>query len=580
MNIKAFDKGLKDYNSYDLGKILENIYNIQAQVYDTKIALEILNSDNGVNRDIYIYNKGEVIDKIKSALNEVSKQIENYLKAQPAPTKFEPNEISFDVDFKFKANEDLKTILNPAICIRRNVSSDLFVDVKETGIWEYETIKSITNRINIYNETPKDSTIKLLNDALKKAVDCPYVLGISSDIDKERIIYLLNRQSLQLETLEPSSLEHLSYFAVKPYSNKLWAGDYTPVTAGVPETNFSNVDLDKGLNLILSKIDEIIAPENINEISIEYIEKLIRNKKLIVEEELKNKTANIDLKDGNLPPESQQDKLRIEFRNLILERLSNFYQYDGIINLTPVSTNVSKLKDHRLSISIDKQDNYNVQSSKIDFREDKPKWFFLFDQILISDFIELDFSPMLTHIEFDITTKASSPEIEASTWIQLVDPIGIFPIDKKISTIFSKPNPGEKDKRWKRILREFPPKPQILNHLAQQKNPDNSPNSLQWSTQLGVWQYRIFIKDEIKSDYNDNDGFVMYIPGDKLQIVVNTKSSGSVKALENLRNFKGFIAFWSSLFNDKTQFNTTSKLEKTKEFIDDLSKQLSLRKII
>jgi len=533
LKIKAFEKKLKG-NHYD-GKILESLNTIIAQLSDKKVVIELDKT--------FIHSHDELKLKLINSLNFVKTNLSN------------PKEGEIKVEFKLKGNSELKNKLNPTITISRNVSDDLFVNVNNPSVWEYDTIKSISTGINIYNTKQEDSTIKLLNEAIKNANACPYVLGISSDNEKQKVVYLLNKDYLQLGTVESTPLERSSYFAIKPYSNKLWSGNYLPFTAGATESSFSNVDLDKGLNLILSKIDSLLTPTSVKEFSTDYLEKLISCKKLIVEDkfdpevnsELMNKTANIDARG-----DANQKELRKEFRNLLLESLDNFYKYDGIIQLSPTNPNIDKLKDHRLSISIAKQNDYTIQSSKIDFRETNPKWCILFDQIGLSRYVKFDIVPKLTHIEFDISTENSSPEIEKSTWIQLVEPQDLLPNGKIIST-----KQSIEDKKWPRIYREFPAKPQIINHVAEQKINDDV-NGLSWDNKLGEWQYKISIQDQYKDV-------------DELKIFIKTVSFGQFRAFAlPVRKFKGFIAYWSSLLIDKT------KKVKLEDFIDDLSNQLSL----
>lgn len=527
LKIKAFEKKFK--GNHDDEKVLESLNTIISQLSDKNVVIEL-------DKD-FIYSQVELKLKLISSLNFVKANLNN------------PKEGEVKVEFKLKVNSELKNKLNPSITISRKVSDDLFVNVNNPSVWEYDTIKSISTGVNIYNTKPEDSTIKLLNDIIKK--HSPYVLGISSDNEKQKIVYLLNKDYLQLGTKETTPLERSSYFAIKPYSNKLWSGKYLPFTAGASESSFSNVDLDKGLNLILSKIDSLLTPTGLKEFSTDYLEKLISCKKLIVEDksdpevnsELMNKTANIDTRG-----DANQKELRKEFRDLLFESLDNFYKYDGIIQLSPTNPNIDKLKNHRLSISIAKQNDYTIQSSKIDFRKANPKWFILFDQIGLSKYVAFDIVPKLTHIEFDISPENSSTEIEKSTWIQLVEPVDLLPQGKKLFI---------EDKKWPRIYREFPAKPQIINHLAEQKVKDDV-NGLSWDNKLGEWQYKISIQDQYKDI-------------DELKIFIKTVSFGQFRAFAlPVRNFKGFIAYWSSLLIDKT------KKVKLEDFIDDLNNQLSL----
>jgi type IV secretion system protein VirB2 len=396
---------------------------------------------------------------------------------------------------------------------------------------------------NLFNTTPDDSTIQLFDLAITTAAPagCPYVVGLSSEEGERRSIYLLNNSFLRIKPKETLPIERTSYFAIKPYSNQLWSGAYKPITAGTTESTFSRIDLDKGLGVILSKMDALLDPEAIKTLKRDQLEKLLFNKKRLVESELKMKTANIDS-----PGESGQEELRKEFRDLLLENLGNFVRYDGIVSMTPVSIGLGALEDHRVSISLEKHDNYTLRSSKIDFRESNPKWFVLFDQIKDSPFIDLDLQPRITHVEFDIEPDAASPEIERSTWIQLIKPIELG----RINTIQTVP-----DKKWPRILREFPPVPLLLNHTAEQVTPDSG--TLTWDKGLGQWKYVLSVLDR----YKDLD---------RVNVEIKATSIKRLLATEPVRNFKGFIAFWSTLILDEKRKFVPD------EFINDLDYQLAL----
>lgn len=514
LKIKAFEKKVK--GNYDTERIIESLNTIIAQLSDKNVVAEIDNN--------FIYSHKELKEKLINSLNYVKTNLSN----------LNPKESELKVEFILKASSELRNRLNPAITIRRKVSEDLFVNLNNPNVWEYGTIKSISTEINI----PEGSTIKLLNDAISKS---PYVLGISSDDKKQKVIYLLNKTYLNFKIEEKPSLKRSSYFAIKPYSNRLWSGDYTAF--GVPKTNFSNIDLDKGLRTVLSKIDDLLTPSNIK---VNNVEKLMSCKKLLVEKELQYKTANIDTKD-----DTGQDKLREEFKNLLLESLDNFYQYDGIIKLTPLDTNINKLKDYRLSVNIDKQEGYEIRSSKIDFRADNPEWFILFNQIKNNNEINLNLSSYLTHIEFDIFPISDNKEIEKSTWIQLIEPIKL---QNKLNV-----------NNWPLIIREFPDKPKIVSFSAEQIFEDRDKEAINWNFDLGKWRYQNTI----------NGNFILET--DKIDITIKVKlpdtmakTSKVFKSVEEMRSFSGFIAYWSSIINS-AQFTN-------REFIVDLDDILSPKK--
>src|SRR5690606_32036549 len=123
-------------------------------------------------------------------------------------------------------------------------------------------------KVDYFNTKPENSTLKLLNESLGKS---PFTLGISSDDKKQKVLYLLDKDFLKFSTNESTPLERSSYFAIKPYSNKLWSGDYKLKSDVVP-TSFASIDLDRGLSLILSKIDDLLTPSNIKALSTDYVE--------------------------------------------------------------------------------------------------------------------------------------------------------------------------------------------------------------------------------------------------------------------------------------------------------------------
>jgi hypothetical protein len=209
------------------------------------------------------------------------------------------------------------------------------------------------------------------------------------------------------------------------------------------------------------------------------------------------------------------------------------------------------LRDHRLTIALDKQDGYNLTSSKIDYREPRPEWIILFDRQQDED-ITLKCTARVTHLEYDIAGQAGSGEIESSAWIQLLQPVALTqPVEVK---------------SWPGITREFPAKPMITTHRALQTIADGSADAATWSKKLGLWQYRLAIAD--KADETDAVG--KYRTGDVIEVVLRTQGVGGSAAFAEERNFKGFIAYWSSLMSAGSMpFAWT-------EFAEDLARQLRL----
>ena len=119
------------------------------------------------------------------------------------------------------------------------------------------------------------------------------------------------------------------------------------------------------------------------------------------------------------------DPQKYGFRDLLLNNLTNFYAYDGMVKTGFNDLDLLKYKEpttgenkaHRLSVSL-KSDGYNLVSSKIADEKYGNEWFILFDQKeKVVDNIKFDVQPEITHIEYDIRNVEGSEDIEQSTWI-------------------------------------------------------------------------------------------------------------------------------------------------------------------
>lgn len=569
LNIRACEKDVnyKEILAEGGEQILDSLHTALAQVSDKRASIE-LNSE-------YDYDKEGLKKQLVTALSKVTKSIEEYLRKGKKIKPLKTLTVEFSI-----ASEKLYTELNPTLTVKRNtgLKDELRIAVKDgRNVWEYKTIKETSTQVDMLNDDgwePKNSTIQILHTEVSK--EGSYALGMGSQakqgVDERknngnaRAIYLIRKDYLDIK-LDNPVLGIDSYYAIKPYSNKLWSGAYK-IAEGITvktlpkQQRFKEIDLDKGLSTILSKVDELLSSSGIKKLDNRaFIQDLIECKKAVVSSKLKDKAVSFNTQ-GKVAKGLQE-----EFKDLILESLSLFYQYDGIIHLKAKYPNptLNKLRGCRLSVNFNNnQDSfkeYNFESSKIYFENkgEDPSWFIFFDQRSIKENIEFKIQPKITHIEFGITPFPNSKEIQKSNWIQLVEPITIGADTITVS-------------EWPRIVREFPAKPQILSQAANQSNEDTE--GYDWSTDLGKWKYELNLKDD------------QYLPGDQMTITVLTKNFGDTESmlLADDRSFEGFIAYWSLVLRDISKFIKAKKAEERKKeekqifqaFITDLREQLNL----
>jgi len=373
----------------------------------------------------------------------------------------------------------------------------------------------------------------------------------------EKVIYVI--EEIQLSKIminEANSSKEIPascYFGIKPFNNHLWSGDYQPHAANAPIASFNNIDLDRSLRLVLAKIDELLQAVNISATLpllpaqlpdlMDIYEKLLSGKKSLIETKLK---GNIDwVMDDKQKPQPGDDLLD-EFKNLLLNSLSDFYSYDGLAKVTLSGTNILP-PDCRLNVTLlaDDQTNttkgYKLYASKIG--DHKNEWFLFFDQQeKVIGNINVFIKPLITHIEYDIKTEAQS-EIQESQWIQLITPAELEADKYKISD-------------WTKIAREFPEKPVILKHRTDQNTPDTG--LLKWNiNELGLWNYALGIKDSYVQ--NDNIHVDLVIDSSK-KIIGMAKAAG---------DFNGFIAYWGA------SISSPDNVFKWKDFVADLFNQFN-----
>ena len=441
-----------------------------------------------------------------------------------------------------------------------------------------------------------------------------YALGISSNEEtKVKIVYIINEGKLSeiavsRDDLKGNTFDQAKcYFGIKPFSNKLWAGDYLyqPGQDAPQKESFSNIDLDRALRVVLAKIDELLKAKYLNhevngEIELKDLyEQLVFSKKSLVEQYLKNKvdwvmenpTKRIDeirsdivekagqvLKNRGIPLEDKKatadaifhevresffstDKLMDEFRSLLLSELNNFYSYDGIIKTSLTGLEILNAGSnpgdrHRLNVNLsydkdidEENKDYNLRCSKFGYKNEN-EWYVFFDQKEnIKGNIAFSVVPEITHIEFDIAPIVD--EIEHSTWIQLITPIrlkdngGRFRVDK-----------------WEKIIRYFPERPVIGKHQAVQKYPNSDWGADTWLVdKIGLWNYELELRD-------------FYSEGDIVRVDLLLQTSRKKSVAGEMSDLNAFIAFWSSRILKTDKNESDEKPFDWQLFVKDLFKTI------
>lgn len=555
--------------------ILNILYTIYAQLNDSKIKASI----NGVKAD-------EQIEKWKITVRDLFEKLEKLINNEGGKYKMPekpvvvPKAYSVEISTSFK----LKTPLKIEIGLNRLESSLIHnndKDLLESNIWDYSLTKEVKTSVTALNPEDKDkSKLTDLNDAIR-GTDKKYCLGISSEITQEKsretksdkVIFLINEDklsSLQANVKADKSFADPCYFGIKPISNSLWSGNYGLRSEEV-KSSFSNIDLDKSLRIVLEKIDSFLNANTFpKEIFVateaklikDIYNRLLKGKKLLVNEKLRNKLAWV-MNEAQL-----SDPQMLEFRDLLLNNLTNFYAYDGMVktefkdieflkykvNTDPDDPSKIEERTHRLNVNL-KSDNYNLVSSKIGDEKYGNEWYILFDQKdEVIDNINFDVQPEITHIEYDIRDVEGSEDIKQSTWIQLINPI-------KLKENYSVKN-------WQKITRKFPDKPVIIKHEATQMYKDGAIEIKNWNEdKIGLWNYKLEIKE---SNYELND--IIHVD---LEIKIATPKFSFA---EDKLLFEGFIAYWASEFSkpviDSVKF-PTGFIDLLKTFVGDLERQFN-----
>lgn len=595
---------------------MQMLYTICAQLFDEKAEVEISFWNDTAKQKA----KDELLKKVLHLVDILEKIFvpargRYYMPAAESPLIFQ---------LEVATGNDLKQELNIFINIKRqrpfaldaaNAGIQFGYDPEELKddnlVWDFSNTYKSNSKIRLADPAADagTSTIAELNKVIRAKTVKKYALGISSNEEtKEKVIYLVNEGNLSAIAVNKSDLKankfdkDKCYFGIKPFSNKLWSGnyEYEPEIGPGQSENFSNIDLDKALKIVLAKVDDLLKSQKlstdlnnpqspVNQARLrDLYEHLVAAKKWIVENQLKDKTDWV-MSDpaGNIGEQKSEiiQKMKImlirlgaeafmeddiaedlysgikdsvfspaimikEFRSLLLAGLDNFYIYDGIIktSLTGLEIlNADPGNKHRLTIGLKYDEtndpdnkNYNLFSSKVGY-ENGTEWIIFFDQ---KDNIDTDITfsvqPEITHIEFDI--KPEIDEIEHATWIQLISPVKLTDNGGKY-----------KVEKWEKITRSFPEKPVITRHEATQQFPDLK----EWKIQdIGKWYYELEINDAYRT------GDMVYA-----ELILETSLVRSLGA--EGKNFNAFIAFWSSKISKE---GSTFKWE---DFVYDFSKQFS-----
>ncbi|MFL5741127.1 MAG: hypothetical protein ACJ75B_12970 [Flavisolibacter sp.] len=541
--------------------VLNNLYTILAQLTDTRTVVSLSN---------YKGTK-PVKEELRKKIESITLLLQNITETNHMPAANVAATDAFIIETT--PADSVKNLHAINISISRPVentlankeAADLFgynekllSDADHT--WEFATTHCCESEIAHLNPANNArSSVHDLNDAVRlgtklkfdttnpndpqKVQMAAWSLGISSDnVTQKRVLFVVNEAGLsQIKAGNADATdafdENKCYFGIRPFSNKLFSGEYSPHLPDLPSEVFTNIDLDKSLCIVLNKMDELLQANFISaqvktgqDTEKNLFEQLVSAKKQLAKSHLQEKL------DWVMQEQEVSEEIKMEFRNLLLERLNNFYDYDGIIStgiITPLD-----LSGNRLTLSLDTQTGYKLVSSKID---ENKKWSVLFDQREQTD-VNFNVLPCVTHIEFDITPAAGSEEIEHSTWIQLIRPAQFEKIYKV--------------KDWHRIIREFPDKPVILQHSADQRFTETDPQAAEWNIeQLGKWFYHL----EIKDTYQMDDRI-------KGNITLATQAAKLRKEAAGLENF---IAYWAArIISQGAAFDW-------KPFVTDLHQQFS-----
>ncbi|WP_316753715.1 hypothetical protein [Pedobacter gandavensis] len=550
--------------------VLNQLYTINAQLNDPKLFVTINERDATLQKGLWAAKIKEISDK----LHLLSVKVNDKLIMPAAITDLPPISTGIDLKDSLKNRLEINIVLKrQAVNAIHNAPDDLFETLpgdvlvsklQVANIWEYESVLAVSTAVQMVNSDlsrPNESGPNDLNKAIKTATN-KYCLGISSETSKgiasgAKVIYIVNSEKLSnIKAVDVSSSPDKAfidktYFGLKPFSKNLWSGSYSP-SIPAPEEIFSNVDLDKSLSRVLTQMETLLQPNNFpKDLSgtggtdfKSVFNSLATSKNLVVRKLLMNYV------DWVLSSRAPSEEMKNELRDLVLNNLSNFYNYDGII-WTSLTGAEFLPADHRLLISFGENDPAVVQNTAYKLFSSKinkdNQWYILFDQIdKTSKAINFDVKPHVTHIEFNVKPGINS-DVEQSNWIELVEPV---PLAEKYQV-----------QNWHKITREFPAKPVIKMHRAQQKYADNAPEVRNWvMANMGLWNYEL----EIADNYGEDD--MIYVE------LLITSNLAKLAALDDIEVLNGMFAYWSSKINAAGA--VTNGIMIWKDFISDINAQL------
>lgn len=485
--------------------------------------------------------------------------------------------------YTFPLNKGLKTVFDVHLSFKREGDHFLELEEKNELIVGFKATKEAITTINVYDKGTQKDKAKIteiladLNAELMKLSTSNYCLGIGSFQAKQldKAIFFIDTRPIKdpFKQIPEDLSEH--YYGVLPFSRQLWSGKYYSSNQW---NYFTNIDLDVALELTLFKINQLLDPDAILKLlekknPYQWLDKLLEIKEAF------SASDGVLLKQlESLNTQGKTLARQQEFRNLLRENLSNFYQVDGLIEL-PLKLPAA-LAGHRLNLDFNrknketaalakgKEENLNITSSKVDSK--KSTWTIIFDDLLnnnsgrsssnASNKYNFDLNASVTHIEYNIKDQDNT-EVDSSEWIQLIEPIHLA--KHKVS-------------KFPQNERSYPPNPVIL---ASDAKPKNSSDEVQpWNKKLGKWDFELKLEDSA------------YVKGDYLTITLEVKSiqNGNQKETDqqearassasninafDVEQLKSFLGYWSGILSADE-----GSVVQDKQFIKELHQLLQPQK--
>ncbi|WP_299886973.1 hypothetical protein [uncultured Lacinutrix sp.] len=329
-------------------------------------------------------------------------------------------------------------------------------------------------------------------------------IGYNRKYAKE-YIYLIPEKKITFKN------EGTQVLSIKPISNSLYTGDYEN---RIIENNIeiesnteikNNTDLEASLRKILVRIEDLLKPENILEESISMASIDNINKFLNYKMEI---AGVLQTYLGDALKSESDSKSNMDFRNMMLQNLTNFHNLDNVVNFTCnnpyprtkllIETNTDddnfkaipgKMEDKNLSLLLDyAKNNQQAEGSVIQ---------------------QLKLKNRITHIEHNFSLNDTNNDApKSSDWIKLYKPIKIE---------------GKKEISIPVIVRRFPKSPTIKDCIISKSDGND----------LGSW------KLECEFTYRDA------IVGDIIEFNLNFETNKISKKSSNHSNSLNFgaIAF-------------------------------------